>query len=83
MAESETQKRVNHHCIKNEACSKNGEKFVIEPERESPKDCAGQKKEHTLKNIEGSKDPGRWIDNAEMEYMIKHPHPYPKECKNS
>jgi hypothetical protein len=79
MAKSETQKRVNHHRIKNEACSKDWERFVIEPEGESPKDCADQEKEHPLKNVEESEDSGRWIDDAEMDYMIKHSHPDPKE----
>jgi hypothetical protein len=83
MAKSGTQKRVNHHSIKDKAHSKNWERFVLETKGESTKNCADQEKKHALKNVEESEDPGRWVDNAEMDDMIKHPHPDPKECKNS
>jgi len=79
MAKSETQKRVNDHRIKNEAYSKYWERFVIEPKGKSPKDCADQEKKHPLKNVEEPEDSGRWIDDAKIAYMIKHPHPDPKE----
>ena len=83
MTETETQKRVNHHRVKNEAYTKYWKSFVIEPKGESPKDCAEEEKKHPLKNVEKPEDSGCRIDNAEIGHMIKNSHPDPKKGKNS
>ena len=83
MTKAETEERINHHRVKNEAYSKNWERSAIEPKGQSAADCANQEKEHPLKNIEETKDSCRWIDNAEMDNIIKYPYPNPKEGQNS
>ena len=83
MAEIDTQKRVNHHRIKNECPPDYWERLQAESKDEAPQDCTDQEKEQTLKYIEKSENPGCWIDNPELDYMVKDPHPNPEQRKDS
>ena len=83
MAETHSQKRVNHHRVKNEATPGYREGFQEESKGESPMNRADYEKEQTLKNIENSENPGCWIDHAEMDDMVKDPHPNPEKGEDS
>jgi len=83
MAEAHTQKWVNHHRVKNEPSPDYWERFQGESKGESPEDCADQEKEQTLKNVENSENPGRWINYSEMDDMVKDSHPNPIQGENA
>ena len=67
VAETDTKKGVNYHCVKNEASPDYWQQFQVELKGQPQENCAHQEKEYSLKYIENSENLRCRIDNAEIE----------------